>query len=237
MKVVKFGGTSLATASNVSKCKDIVLSDEERRFVVVSAPGKRDKGDIKVTDLLLNISERFPQDYRDYILSRGEHLMAMHFADVVGYTFLDAQEYIVIKDNGDVNLKKTQENFSKLDPSGCYVMGGFFGASEGKHDYGYRVKTFARGGSDYSGAIASVCLNAEVYEVFTDTYGVMTADPNFDVSAVTITEMTYDALYDMALDGAQVIFANCLPLLKRHRVPLKVDNTFDPNKKYTYVHI
>ena len=52
MKVCKFGGSSLADAGQLTKVIDIVLSDPQRRIVVVSAPGKRNKGDTKVTDLL-----------------------------------------------------------------------------------------------------------------------------------------------------------------------------------------
>ncbi len=51
--VAKFGGTSLADASQIRKVKSIVQADPRRRFVVVSAPGKRAKDDAKVTDLLL----------------------------------------------------------------------------------------------------------------------------------------------------------------------------------------
>ena len=50
--VVKFGGSSLASASQIKKAAAIIRSDEARRFVVVSAPGKRDSADTKVTDLL-----------------------------------------------------------------------------------------------------------------------------------------------------------------------------------------
>ncbi len=51
-KVVKFGGTSMASAESIRKVRDIVLADKKRTIVVVSAPGKRFKGDVKVTDLL-----------------------------------------------------------------------------------------------------------------------------------------------------------------------------------------
>ena len=60
MKVVKFGGSSLASASQLKKVLNIVKSDPERRFVVVSAPGKRDAKDTKVTDALIKY-------YRDYV--------------------------------------------------------------------------------------------------------------------------------------------------------------------------
>ena len=52
MKVVKFGGSSMADAGQYQKVKDIVLSDPSRRVVVVSAAGKRFKDDHKITDLL-----------------------------------------------------------------------------------------------------------------------------------------------------------------------------------------
>ena len=51
-KVVKFGGSSLASAEQFKKVGDIIRSDEARRYVVPSAPGKRFDGDIKVTDML-----------------------------------------------------------------------------------------------------------------------------------------------------------------------------------------
>ena len=52
IKVAKFGGSSLAGAEQFRKVRDIVRADESRRFVVVSAAGKRFKNDHKVTDLL-----------------------------------------------------------------------------------------------------------------------------------------------------------------------------------------
>jgi len=51
-KVVKFGGSSLASAEQFKKVGDIIHADESRRYVVPSAPGKRFNGDTKVTDML-----------------------------------------------------------------------------------------------------------------------------------------------------------------------------------------
>ena len=58
LKVVKFGGSSLASGAQVEKVYNIVLSDPKRRIVVVSAPGKRYSDDIKVTDLLISLGEK-----------------------------------------------------------------------------------------------------------------------------------------------------------------------------------
>ncbi|MGN0827530.1 MAG: aspartate kinase [Kiritimatiellia bacterium] len=57
MKVCKFGGSSVADDIQVAKIRDIVLSDPTRRVVVVSAPGKRNKSDTKVTDMLIALAE------------------------------------------------------------------------------------------------------------------------------------------------------------------------------------
>ena len=51
-KVVKFGGSSLASAEQFKKAGEIIRADKERKFVVPSAPGKRDADDAKVTDML-----------------------------------------------------------------------------------------------------------------------------------------------------------------------------------------
>lgn len=52
MKVVKFGGSSMADAGQYRKIRDILLADPDRRVVIVSAAGKRNKQDHKITDLL-----------------------------------------------------------------------------------------------------------------------------------------------------------------------------------------
>lgn len=52
VKVVKFGGSSLASAAQFSKVGDIIRSDESRKYVIPSAPGKRNDKDTKVTDML-----------------------------------------------------------------------------------------------------------------------------------------------------------------------------------------
>ena len=58
MKVVKFGGSSLASGQSVEQALNIILNDPERQVIVVSAPGKRNNADTKVTDLLIKYAEQ-----------------------------------------------------------------------------------------------------------------------------------------------------------------------------------
>ena len=56
-KVVKFGGSSLASAEQFKKVGNIIMSDPDRKYVIPSAPGKRFTKDTKVTDLLYRCYE------------------------------------------------------------------------------------------------------------------------------------------------------------------------------------
>ena len=73
-KVVKFGGSSLASAEQFKKVETIIRGDVERRFVVPSAPGKRSSDDTKVTDMLYacyDLAEN-DQDFTKQLQDRSE---------------------------------------------------------------------------------------------------------------------------------------------------------------------
>ncbi|WP_303972441.1 aspartate kinase [Streptococcus merionis] len=79
MKVVKFGGSSLASATQLEKVLNIVKSDPERKFVIVSAPGKRNHKDTKVTDALIKyykhyISEKDVTEDQKWIIQRYQDI-------------------------------------------------------------------------------------------------------------------------------------------------------------------
>ncbi|SDY32236.1 aspartate kinase [Evansella caseinilytica] len=57
MKVVKFGGSSVASPEQFQKVANIVLADRKRKFIIVSAPGKRHDVDRKMTDLLIQLAD------------------------------------------------------------------------------------------------------------------------------------------------------------------------------------
>ena len=99
-KVVKFGGSSLASAKQFKKVKAIITADKSRCFVVPSAPGKRDSNDTKVTDLLYQCYEAAStgQSYKKIL----EQIQA-RFNDIINGLGLDL--------NLDFEFKKIEENF------------------------------------------------------------------------------------------------------------------------------
>ena len=66
-KTAKFGGSSVASASQIKKVGQIIKDDKDIKAIVVSAPGKRFKADIKVTDLLISLFEEYKSQSPSYI--------------------------------------------------------------------------------------------------------------------------------------------------------------------------
>lgn len=80
-KVVKFGGSSLASAAQFQKAGEIIRSEKSRKYVVPSAPGKQDSKDIKITDMLYLCYEKASsgRDYSEewtFITSRYEEIIS-----------------------------------------------------------------------------------------------------------------------------------------------------------------
>src|SRR5699024_5995196 len=71
MKVAKFGGSSLADENQFKKVANIIRDDENRKFIVVSAPGKRHEQDYKITDLLIQLGEAYMsgEKYKSYYIT------------------------------------------------------------------------------------------------------------------------------------------------------------------------
>ena len=75
-KVCKFGGTSMADGNIIQRAVEIIKADKTRRYVVVSAPGKRFSGDIKVTDLLYTCADAI--ETSNQILNDELHSLQLH---------------------------------------------------------------------------------------------------------------------------------------------------------------
>ena len=104
MKVVKFGGSSLANAEQIEKVVSIVQSDATRRVVVVSAPGKRFADDIKVTDLLIQIAET--------IFAQGD---AQALVDQVIARYADIQQALSLPDSLMEQIRADLQDRLKTD--------------------------------------------------------------------------------------------------------------------------
>jgi aspartokinase/homoserine dehydrogenase 1 len=110
------------------------------------------------------------------------------------------------------------------------VITGFIGASrEGV------ATTLGRGGSDFSGAIFGVVLEAQEVWIWTDVSGVMSTDPRIEPSARTLSEVTYKEISELAFYGAKVLHPKTIRPALEHGITLRVKNTFAPESASTRI--
>lgn len=262
MITAKFGGTAI-TPTNLHFVKSCLTSSHNA--VVVSAVGKEHPQDVKATDLLkqfyLTHNEAywtaFCAKYRrlvevnsvnvdvdkllqeallratkynlDYCMSLGEELSAKIVAKYLSAAYVEAEQ-IVRFGKRRLLLNATLQNianaFKGVDLA---VMGGFYGGCVCSR------QVFSRGGSDITGSLCAVALGANLYENWTDSYGVCVANPIkiFDVS--TVSGLSYDEMFALAAAGAEVLHPDAVKPCKTHGVPIKIGNFYNPYGRSTLI--
>lgn len=272
VKVAKFGGSSVADAGQFRKVKEIVQADRDRRFVVVSASGKRFSGDNKITDLLLlvnahiayhvdcsallsDIEQRFVDIAEElnlkypiaakfeefssvikslspeYIVSRGEWFTGQLMAEYLGLPFLDAADVMVFHHDGTIDMARTATRVNDaVARLGSFVLPGFYGATvDGT------IKLFQRGGGDITGAILARCLEAGVYENWTDVSGFLAADPHIVENPRSIHRITFDEMRELSYMGASVLQEEAIFPVREANIPIQIKNTNRPDKQGTFI--
>ena len=123
-KVVKFGGSSLANATQFKKVKGIIESDKSRKIVVVSALGKRNKEDHKITDLLyLTCAHlRYSVD-------------ALSVFDIVKKRYFEVRDELGLKTNLEEEFIEIEKHFSKNVDEEYVVSRGEYLAAKLMADY------------------------------------------------------------------------------------------------------
>ncbi|MEA4912349.1 MAG: aspartate kinase [Oscillospiraceae bacterium] len=266
VKVVKFGGSSLANAAQLRKVRAIVLADDAIRAVVVSAPGKDAANDKKITDLLYRccdsvndvesfnaafdvvrarfaaidgtlglgvdmeaefsaIRARCAEDFSaSWLVSRGEYLTAKLVAACLGFTFVDAADWLCFDFDKKVDVHLSYKKFREImEKHERVVTPGFYGVLPSGE-----VHLFPRGGSDLTGAYAAAALRADMYENWTDVPGILMADPKVIDAPKPIARITYDELRELSYMGAVVVHAETVFPLLTNGIPLHIRNTNDP---------
>jgi len=178
--------------------------------------------------------EAFPPEARDRLLAHGERLSALLFAAALSARGTPARAVVA----GEAGLV-TDERFGEASPlpeaaerlarglthrDAVPIVTGFLGATRDG-----RVTTLGRGGSDYSAAIVGAALGAEAIEIWTDTNGMLSADPRVVPEARPVPNLSFAEACELAYFGAKVLHPKTLLPAMERGIPVRILNTSRPD--------
>lgn len=238
IRVLKFGGSSVATIERIQAVADIVqeASQTHALAVVLSAMGGE-------TDRLLalahDVSDRPSTRELDMLLSTGEQVsiallaMALHERGLKARSLLARQIPIITNDaHGKARIEHIEADTIKdcLKEGEIAIVAGF----QGMTALG-EVTTLGRGGSDTSAVALAASLKAEECQIYTDVKGVYTTDPRVVSDARLLRRITFEEMLEMASLGAKVLQIRSVEFAGRYQIPLRVRSSFEPQDEGTLI--
>ncbi len=177
---------------------------------------------------------------RDMIAVSGERISAMILAGAMTSRGIDSgvalpEEAGIITDGKFMDatalMAPTRENLSlrlgrQVTENKILFVPGFYGISKTGE-----ITTFGRGGSDYSAAVVAAGVRADILEIWKDTPGFMTADPDNIPECRLIPELTYEEAAELAYTGAGILHPRTVEPVRQADIDIAVKNTYDPDAR------
>ena len=261
--VLKFGGSSVASATNMSRVLDIVEKQAAKgKVVLVSSAisgctdallraGEKSLADMEkrhrdiVTRLFTGTERQQVQQQVDTLfteLRRAPVPEQVTYGEILSTTILCAKlqaEGIpaVWLDSRKLVVKEDEaETFRRIRQAvGSADAPIYVAPGFICQDKDGNISTLGRGGSDYSAALYAAAIGAGSLQIWTDVPGIMTANPKQVPAARTIPRMSYAAALDMASHGAKVLYAPTVAPAMAAGIDIEIRNTFAPEGKYTVI--
>ncbi len=178
----------------------------------------------------------------DHVLSFGERLSVRGIADFfrrggLAARAFDAWDLGFVTDDAFGRARplpgfedRVREAMGRLEPGTIPVVTGFVGrTADGV------VTTVGRNGSDLTATLFGAALGAEEVQIWSDTDGVMTADPSVVPEARNIPAMLYDEAAELAFFGSRVLHPTTLLPAMEKEIPVHVRNTNRPDHPGTVI--
>jgi len=227
MRVLKFGGSSVANAERLRLVSDIIVDKfktDKGLCVVVSAFSG-------MTDLLLNMVQLAQAKNPEYQKSYEEFTSK---AITIAKALLPPSNYDKIE-------KELIENHNDLKSllTGVYLIQEAspktrdFAVSFGERNCAFILAQFINS-LGYKAFAAA--LDAVELEIWTDVDGVLTSDPRKVKKAYPIPELSYQEAAEMSHFGAKVLYAPTIRPVKEKNIPTRIKNTFNPAHPGTLIH-
>jgi aspartate kinase len=178
---------------------------------------------------------------KDMIQSFGERLSPIVLEaflkdNNIDARFIDAEEAGIICtgnfEKANADMEKTTINLQKIKPeltNKVILLPGYYGIDENKD-----VKTFGRGGTDYSAGFISNIYNAKL-EIWKDVSGFMSADPKLVENAIQINNLSYEEAEELGYLGAKILHPRTMNPLREKNLQAEIKDLFNPQKKGTII--
>lgn len=237
---MKFGGTSVTTAERRQMIVDHVRRETEAGYktaLVISAMGRR--GDPYATDTLLDLMRAMggtvePRNY-SFLFVTGEMIsvgVMVHTLQLAGMKAISLTGGMAGVITEDFHMSA---RVIKLDNRALksYVADGLIpvvcggqGITQTNGDF----SILGRGGSDTSGVLVGIMLDAERADIYTDVEYMLAVDPRVVADAPRREVLSFEAAYEMARFGAKVIHPGAVRLGLQHNLPIRIRSTFSQNE-------
>ena len=178
---------------------------------------------------------------KDMIQSFGERLSPIVLEaflkdNQIEARFIDAKEAGITSignfEKASTDLEKTTINLNKLKPeleNKIILLPGYYGIDENDD-----VKTFGRGGTDYSAGFISNIFDAKL-EIWKDVSGFMSADPKLVKNATQIDCLSYEEAEELGYLGAKILHPRTMNPLREKKLCAEIKDLFNPGKKGTII--
>lgn len=195
-----------------------------------------------LAELALHEEILYHPELQDSLLSLGERMASLLFAEVLKQTGLNAENFDVRK------VLKTDSVFGQAAPqiediaqaaqliikpvisNTVLVTQGFVGC-----DTNGKTTTLGRGGSDFTAALLAEAIDAQSCEIWTDVVGVYTTDPRITDAARPLPELSFEEAAEMANFGAKVLHPATMEPALRKNIKVFVGSSKEPEKGGTWI--
>jgi aspartate kinase len=228
--VMKFGGPALADIESVKSVAERLTAARERGLRVVATVSALGP----TTDSLIELARRISPDpdarELDMLLSTGERVacalvaMAINDRGHEAVSFTGSQAGILtdaIYNEATIREITPVRVVEALDAGKIVLVAGFQGFARETMD----VTTLGQGGTDATAVALAAALNAAC-EIYSETAGVFTADPEIVPEARKLGAVSYEEMLEMAASGANVVMVRAVELARSHGVRIHARSAF-----------
>lgn len=264
-KVLKFGGTSVGSASNMRQVAQIIKGEGARLTVLSAMSGTTDafvnldKSNRQPT--LAFIKDKYTKCVDELLSDKAASLSKIDTVlDIIATSNCDNEivaqgelltTFIFTQYLNEAGMKSVLINapdFMKTDAEGMVNTTALKAVQESISDDIYyvtqgfictnsegKISNLGRGGSDYSAALFGVAIEAKEVQIWTDIDGMHNGDPRFVEGTRPIKRMSFDEAAELAYFGAKILHPATVLPCKDAGVDVRLKNTLDPKADGTLI--